>query len=52
MKEPLGNSWVAFEFQINQDRDTKGTSFLWENIITSLLLTSLVYVHFLKTLAT
>lgn len=37
-----------YVFQINQDRDTKGTSLSWEIILTLLLLTSnLVCSHVL-----
>jgi glycerol uptake facilitator-like aquaporin len=43
-EEERKNRGQGYFFQINQDRDTKGTSFLWEIIITLLLLASIFCV--------
>ena len=42
--EERKNRGKGYFFQINQDRDTKGTSFSWECIITLLLLASILCV--------
>jgi len=43
-EEERKNRGKGYFFQINQDRDTKGTSFSWEIIITLLLLASILCV--------